>query len=102
MKLAKEERYSVKVEKVADKKFEDLKKQSFGFEPASERRTTPVIKYLAKVVDEKKEETKDNPETFFKMQEGTVTNVWDQFGKTGEVRTDLAMLSLPQEKKQKK
>lgn len=98
MKLAKEERYSVKVDKVADKKFEDLKKQSFGFEPASEKRTTPVIKYLAKVVEvkeEKKEETKDQPETFFKLQEGTVTNVWDQFGKTGEVRTDLALLSLP-------
>lgn len=35
---------------MADKKFEDLKKQSFGFEPASEKRTTPVIKYLAREI----------------------------------------------------
>jgi hypothetical protein len=44
------------VDKVADKKFEDLKKQSFGFEPVSERRTTPVIKYLAREIAEQNEE----------------------------------------------
>ena len=37
----------VKADKFADKKFEDLKKQSFGYEPAHERRTVPIIKYLA-------------------------------------------------------
>jgi hypothetical protein len=42
----------VKVDKVADKKFEDLKKQSYGYEPASERRTVPVVKYLAKELAE--------------------------------------------------
>lgn len=26
-----------------------------------------------------------------------VANVWDQFGKTGEIRTDLALFSAPQE-----
>lgn len=52
MKAVKEERYSTKVDKFADKKFEDLKKQSFGFVSEHERRTEPVIKYLAKVVPE--------------------------------------------------
>ena len=46
------------MDKVYDKKFEDLKKQSFGFEPASERRTEPVVKYLAKEKAKQQEETK--------------------------------------------
>lgn len=59
----KEEKYTNKVDKFVDKKFEDLKKQSFGFVADHERRTEPVIKYLAKVVqevapeEEKKEES---------------------------------------------
>jgi hypothetical protein len=41
----------VKVSTVADKKFEALKKESFGFEPVSERRTEPIVKYLAKELE---------------------------------------------------
>lgn len=91
-KSVREERYTVKVDKVADKKFELLKKQSFGYEPASERRTEPVIRYLAKELDDKNdaiEETKEpepvvNPEkTFFGLEEDEASvsnkkvNVWD-------------------------
>jgi hypothetical protein len=36
-KAFKEDKYSVKVDKFADKKFEDLKKQSFGFVSSSEK-----------------------------------------------------------------
>ena len=56
-KAFKEDKYSVKVDKFADKKFEDLKKQSFGFVSASEKPSQPVIKYLAKVIQENEENT---------------------------------------------
>lgn len=106
----------MKVDKVADKKFEALKKESFGYEPASERRTVPVVKYLAKeMVNKEEEEIKEEePEVtstavFVGLEDQRVEkqkNVWDNFGKTGEMRTDLAMFhnenkNMPGSKKTK-
>ena len=61
-KAVKLERYSNKVDKFADKKFEDLKKQSFGFVSNQEKPSQPVIKYLAKVVEQLPEEEKKEEE----------------------------------------
>lgn len=53
------------MDKFVDKKFDELKKQSFGFVTENERRSEPVIKYLAKVVEQLKaepeEEKKEEP-----------------------------------------
>ncbi len=93
--MIREEKYVVKADKVADKKFEDLKKQSFGYEPASERRTEPVIKYLAKQLAEQEEKKEPEaakliePKGFIGLEDDETialiqkNSKWDPFSKKG-------------------
>jgi len=89
------------VDQQQDKKFEDLKKQAFGY-VAKDDRTTPVIKYLTAQAEEETKEVEPavtEPKGFYGMDEEYIEktgkgNLWNSMGTTGEFRPDLAMMAL--------